>query len=307
MDHPNPLDVGELIAQCIDHLGDSSQDLKACALVSRRWVYAAQSQLFKAVTVSITHVDYVAPGGASAGAIYWARFLGTLRRSSHLTRHIQTLNLMGNGDPAVIPALSQICNFPFTHLENVFIFVTGYLTFPHAVAFQPLLSVPTLRRVKSFFTFKQISNFVQIWDGCAPGVRHVELFFEAGASSQQSSQAPPPPAHIVLESLRMTSEGMTDYRMTHNLRLFDLSRLRVLSIHRRTEFPWQHCSQTLQGIEALDIFSNVRNSSTFLLDIPNVAFFKAFFDGNQPLLLPQTLISPDFCTIRSAHCSPNPL
>ncbi|KAK7012774.1 hypothetical protein R3P38DRAFT_3014053 [Favolaschia claudopus] len=48
MGRRSPLDVPELLQSTISFLTGSTPDLLACALVARRWVYAAQSILFRA-------------------------------------------------------------------------------------------------------------------------------------------------------------------------------------------------------------------------------------------------------------------
>jgi hypothetical protein len=52
MEYVNPLHIQELIASCINYIADSSRDLKARALVSQCWTYAAQSHLFRAPIVA---------------------------------------------------------------------------------------------------------------------------------------------------------------------------------------------------------------------------------------------------------------
>ncbi|KAJ6559876.1 hypothetical protein B0H19DRAFT_1145984 [Mycena capillaripes] len=260
MDHPTPLDIPELLEHCIDYLHDSPRDLKACALVSRHWVYPSQSHLFRAPTVTSRN------GIVSVNDAPWERLRDMLALSSHLIRHIQSFNI--EGLEAHSSTLHQICYFPFTHLTSVSISI---VVFSEArLAIQQLLSLPTLRRVKLGCMFLDCEGYMRVWDRCSPTICHIYL----DSKVQGSFSGSPPVATslttpLVLESLRIESEpdqvlGYCDSR------LFDFSHLKVLSIGR-SSLPNFIASVSfapaLGTIQALDI------SEDFYVRLSPVALF----------------------------------
>ncbi|KAJ7746426.1 hypothetical protein B0H14DRAFT_3605951 [Mycena olivaceomarginata] len=82
---PSPLGISELLNQCIGLLHESPSDLAACALVSRSWVPAAQSRIFKSLSIT-------APSTAQNTRL-WSRCQATLRGSPHLIRYIHSLSV----------------------------------------------------------------------------------------------------------------------------------------------------------------------------------------------------------------------
>jgi hypothetical protein len=81
-------------------------------LVSRHWVNAAQSHLFRAPAITTVFTSF------SDADILWTRFLETLDTSQHLIRHIRHLDIKHNNSMLCLP---KLCSFPFTHLESVLI------------------------------------------------------------------------------------------------------------------------------------------------------------------------------------------
>ncbi|KAJ6535507.1 hypothetical protein B0H19DRAFT_1271258 [Mycena capillaripes] len=156
MNH-HPLTVQELVDHCLGFLGDSAPDLKACALVSRSWVFTAQSHLFREFSIGM-----MSPFGAGSitfrpCARLWERFSQTLDASPRLIRHVRDLKLQLK--PVDIAVFSQICSFPFTHVDNVFVWVLGDSS-----------SAPTLRRMKLRGFFSEPRHFMLMWGQCSPSV-----------------------------------------------------------------------------------------------------------------------------------------
>ncbi|KAJ6591451.1 hypothetical protein DFH09DRAFT_1416878 [Mycena vulgaris] len=160
-----PLRLPELTVHCVEFLSDSVSDLKACALISRHWVDAAQSRLFRHIPVL----------SASTGVNPWDDLLETLQASPHLVKYIQRLDMNTNifPDPELF---SEICNVPFTHLVHVCIVGAPAATPPLGLAIQRLLNLPTLRRVNLVALYTQPSRFLQLWDGCSRSIQHLDLY-----------------------------------------------------------------------------------------------------------------------------------
>ncbi|KAJ6556514.1 hypothetical protein DFH09DRAFT_1164680 [Mycena vulgaris] len=238
----------ELVNHIINFLHDTRTDLKACALVSRAFVYAAQSHIFTELSISRYRAT------TSEIDALWSRCQATLHASPHLVQHIHRFKL--HPRQMSIDTLSAICTFPFTHLKEVCIrdFTPSP---PFAIALQQLFSLPSLRLVSLECWYNDPWTFMQIWDRCAPGLKHLEL-----KCSQKSNKAFHPTSHrwptpIRLDSLRIRRVmdrgiGMRDW-MDHAFCPFDFSALRVLSISSFTEvLRWSKLGPCLRTLEALD-------------------------------------------------------
>ncbi|KAJ7110610.1 hypothetical protein C8R44DRAFT_800331 [Mycena epipterygia] len=207
----------ELVDHIIDFLHDSQDDLAACALVSRSWTYAAQSQIFQRIAFGLSI--------QAENARMWARFQGISNASPHLIRYVRRLHVSALREQLSAETFLAICNFPFTNLDGAFVSCHS-LTLSSALALQQLLSLPTLRRehIKCYRTEPMV--FLQIWDRCALSLRHLELGSRPEISdallSTQNCSAP-----IRLESLRIRRNF--DRWLTHSLCPFDFSRLKLLS------------------------------------------------------------------------------
>ncbi|KAJ7915875.1 hypothetical protein B0H13DRAFT_1999362 [Mycena leptocephala] len=254
MDQPSPLDVEELLEHCIAYLHDSYRDLKACTLVSRHWVNAAQYI-----------VDTI------------PRNTGT---SQHLIRHIRHLDIKHNDSMLCLP---KLCSFPFTHLESVLISYAGELSTPVITALQQLLTLPTLFRVKLCCGFSNREDFIQLWDCCSPGIRHLELDCKEPSFNLMPGLPPkiallsPRGTHkIALESLSMLSTKTLDYRLMQKPCPFDLSHLKVLRTGWRASIPWQSFGPAVQSIEVLDIVVNAGSTTLVLSSFPNLRFLRLF-------------------------------
>ncbi|KAJ6556505.1 hypothetical protein DFH09DRAFT_1164665, partial [Mycena vulgaris] len=191
----------ELVNHVIDFLHDTPTDLKACALVSRAFVHAAQSHIFN--ELSIGHY------GATTSEIdaLWSRCQATLHASPHLVQHIHQFKPPRQMS---IDTLSAICNFPFTHLKEVCIHDLD-LSRPFVIALQQLFSLPSLRFVSLECCYVDPSTFMQIWDRCAPGLKHLEL-----RCCQTSTEAFHPTSHrwptpIRVDSLRITIIDLSSF------------------------------------------------------------------------------------------------
>ncbi|KAJ7695381.1 hypothetical protein B0H17DRAFT_431512 [Mycena rosella] len=245
----NPLEVQELVDQCIDFLRDSPSDLKACACVSRSWVAAAQAHIFKEVSLLLWSPTGSKSGPQSAEKS-WARLRQVLTRSPHLIRHIHRLQL--DSTAVSIEAFAAICEFPFTHLCYIFLRHLSE-SFSLSIATQKLVSHPTLRHMKIVADLSEASSW--IWDRCSPNLRHLELSC-LWRSFQPNNTVPSHPRStpIVLESLKTDSLEFIDAWLMQEMCPFDMSHLKIVSaeygidelLHHRKFFP------ALQKIKVLD-------------------------------------------------------
>ncbi|KAJ6525920.1 hypothetical protein DFH09DRAFT_1095478 [Mycena vulgaris] len=266
----------ELVNHIIDFLHDTPTDLKACALVSRAFVYEAQSHIFKELSIGNF--------GAMKSDIdaLWSRCQATMHASPHLVQHIHRFELYPR--PMSTDTLSTICTFPFTHLKEIRISPV-ILSHSIAIALQQLFGLPTLRFVRLHCSFNSPSTLIEIWDRCPPGLKHLELGC-SHLSSQTSTEAfhptpPRRPAPIRLDSLRIMAPvmGLRDW-MDHPLCPFDFSGLRVVSISDRIEvLRWSKIIPALRTVEVLDFAVFGPDTRIDLSSCLDLAFLRISVNG----------------------------
>ncbi|KAJ7096824.1 hypothetical protein C8R44DRAFT_812328 [Mycena epipterygia] len=221
----------------INFLHDSPEDWRACALVSRSWVYAAQAHIFR-------HIPFSVDDRLSA------RFLATVDASPHLIRHIRRVDVDLGLSPETCIAL---CNLPFTHLERVDL-AFARPTPPCTLAVQQLLSLPTLCRPCIIGDDVEAHAFSQIWARCSATLKHLELYiwrFPKNFSPRNHPRSP-----LRLESLNVRDRIDVDLRgwLTHPDCPFDFSDLRHVSIDTNTELlVSQKFRSAFQTIQTLDL------------------------------------------------------
>ncbi|KAJ7488358.1 hypothetical protein FB451DRAFT_1553763 [Mycena latifolia] len=246
---------------CIEVLCDSHSDLRACALVSRAWLWAAQPRVFRKISI----------GSAKPPCNFrrrWDRFQTILDSSPHLIGYIRRLDL----HPLHLTAetLTAVCTFPFTRLRELSIF--EFMSWPAAqIALQQLFSLSTLRRARIMCTFHHPSAVQQIFERCAPGLKHLELQCCQFLSSLSPPSLHRSPTPIRLESFKITSvpSAMLADRplplrdwLTHNFLPFDFSGLKILSIPTNAEIiQWPNLAPVLRRIKVLDFIADVRIST----------------------------------------------
>ncbi|KAJ7478206.1 hypothetical protein FB451DRAFT_1395993 [Mycena latifolia] len=278
----NPLAIQELLDHCIGFLHRPS-DLKACALVARAWVDAAQVQLFREVYLT-----------SRSNERRWSLLQETLEAFPRFIRHIRRLEIYSvqlSGD-----TFSAICQFPFTHVEHVFVGYPRDLESSGAVQAQQLLSLPTLRRVHLQCEFMDSSAFLCLWDRCSSGIRHLHLeafqrvYEPIGEMLNKSS----PP--IFLESLRVAYAQCVGDWISHDLCPFDLSRLKVLSIDDNLDLLRSpKFATSFRTLETLDIQleSDTDSDAIELSSFPSLAILRICCNAPNPL----PMVLPILCSI----------
>lgn len=244
---PNPFAIEELVDLCLNFLVDSDPKLTRYTLISRSWVYPVQSRLFKEFRIGID-------GSRGLHNRLWKQFRLVLLTSPHLIRHVRHLEVRIHTEET--QTLTEICNFPFTHLRTVFLCPVGTLWETPAMALQRLIGRPTIRRVKLRCMFYDPLILGILWGKCSPLIEDLDLTCEEGKRMPDEPSIPLIPysgTPIVLKSLRMGSSGEVDYQPMQNSSPFDLSRLKVLTISWAAEVPWDKFAPMVRNIQVLDL------------------------------------------------------
>ncbi|KAJ7342840.1 hypothetical protein DFH08DRAFT_236255 [Mycena albidolilacea] len=272
MTQPNPLLIPELAEQCIAHLVEWRADLKACALVSKSWVFAAQVHLFGAIYLDKEDLC--------------RRLETTLRASPHFIQHVRRLGIRRYGirryDEAVIPVgfLDKICNFPFTHLSEASI-ESHYLTMAAAGALRPLLGLPTLRYVKIYTARIELLVFLSLWGSCSPSIRHLHLSCSTTSDDPSHLIGGHPSSRIPLKSLRLgPSNNINIYNwLSHDLCPFDLAMLTVLSIDYTSILDWRAMAPALRTLEILQFTVLAGSQPVDLSPFSNLSVIRIYLNS----------------------------
>ncbi|KAJ7436443.1 hypothetical protein FB451DRAFT_1307380 [Mycena latifolia] len=245
----SPLDIQELLDSCIRPLRHSASDMGACSLVSRRWLHTAQHHIFREISVRLD---------GSSPPTRGSRLLELLRDSPHLIGHIARLELLCEPEGRDGETFLALCNVPFTHLEHVSVRQYSGLSVVSARAVQQLLGAPALQRVQLTCSISHLALFAHIWERCAQGLRHLELFLSSpfpltdGDAVDPAQLGTVPALPITLESLRLGCPRQCATWLTDPLCPLDLSALKVFSRPRHTVHPWSRLVPAPRAIEVLD-------------------------------------------------------
>ncbi|KAJ7453861.1 hypothetical protein FB451DRAFT_665770 [Mycena latifolia] len=220
----SPFDLGELVQRCIEFLGNSDSDLRACALVSRSWVYGAQSCIFRDIRFTSYSDDTESA---------WNRLQQILHRSPHLVHHIRQLHLKSGAVSDA--AFSTICSLPFTQLSYVDIDLTDDVPGLGVTTVEQLLSLTSLRRLRIVTPpLVTVNELFQLWDRCSHNIRHLELAYLQPSGALMDSFPPRRSTPIALHSLRIPSLRYIADWLMHNRCPLDISHLKILSLPRTT-------------------------------------------------------------------------
>ncbi|KAJ7662557.1 hypothetical protein DFH06DRAFT_1396626 [Mycena polygramma] len=224
----SPFAVQDLVDYLMDFLCHSKADLKTCALVCRSWLYPAQSHLFRRISI-ILHSEL-------GDMDVWPRLLYA---SPHLHRHIRQLELCFRTAQGSAARVSEVCDFPFTHLEWVWCTYVGDLSAQNAVALRQLFGLPTLRHVKCKLP-------------ASPDHHHI-------------------PKPIVLASLSV--QNFTTLTLNRRLLLlmqpFTVSNLKALSIMAGS-VEWPDVAPAMDTLEILEIHSESDHTNFDLNAFPKI-------------------------------------
>ncbi|KAJ7124223.1 hypothetical protein C8R44DRAFT_875281 [Mycena epipterygia] len=253
----SPLAIQEIADSCISLL-QSPSDLRACALVSRSWVYAAQAELFRVVRIGTDRM--------------WSKLYTALIDSQYLIRHILKLEVFSTYFSS--DTFSALANFPFTHVSHLFAVHRGAKP---ALVLQQLISLPTLRRVQLELQDVAPSDFASIWNRCPSSLRHLDIYYDCAPDRGENPFRPIQRefAPVQLDSLHLISSYLVGW-FIHDLCPFDLSRLKALSLQTDHFLRSPRLRPVLCMIETLDLSISshsidARHQSFDLSMFPNLA------------------------------------
>ncbi|KAK6995919.1 hypothetical protein R3P38DRAFT_3073330 [Favolaschia claudopus] len=234
----NPLEIQELLDECICLLHGSPSALLACALVARSWVNKAQANLFRNPLASTPEFAF--------SDVRVHQFLHSLHSNPTLAGRVYELDLVVNNRNVHPSTLDNIRTLEFTNLERLNIDLEENIL---PDLFEPLLSSPSLQylHVRTSQTFTALAP---IWASCSPTIRHFDLICR-----EESAQVPPTAHRIYLKSLGLAlSEWDAACPVQPHSRLlypFDLSQLKAIATHEAVSVPWD--SICVENIEVLDV------------------------------------------------------
>ncbi|KAJ7171354.1 hypothetical protein C8R46DRAFT_1262748 [Mycena filopes] len=233
-----PFDIQELVDHCIDFLRDSRPDLKACALVSRSWVYPAQHHLFR-----LLHLPSQ-PMGTRTAERSWGRFHDITQASPHVVRHIHGLRIIATYLSNT--SLLNLCGLPFTRLSCVVFRIHEPISQQRAEALSLLFALPCLRRVTLDCIYGAAEPWLRVWECFSPSIKHLDIHCRGNAASE----FPPPTdgrAPIILDSLRIRSLPSLPGWLRNTF-----SCVRVLSLDVM-HIPWSEFAALSHTVEVLDV------------------------------------------------------
>ncbi|KAJ7095525.1 hypothetical protein C8R44DRAFT_380318 [Mycena epipterygia] len=234
----------ELVDYIISLLHDSPADWPVCALVSRAWVYGAQSHIFGTISFMAS---------VTGNERRCVRFQETHDAAPHLIRHVRQLKMVITDREASAKTLLAISKFPFTHVQHLHLRLYGSNP-ARTLALQQLLSLPTLCRLQMEVRDCDAQTFYPVWERCSSRLRHVELELEI-YSKYELNYPQPRPVTVRLESLDLrtsASVGLCHW-LIHPRCPFDFSGLKHLSIWTHTELlDSQNFAPALRTMQTLD-------------------------------------------------------
>ncbi|KAK7043312.1 hypothetical protein R3P38DRAFT_3259313 [Favolaschia claudopus] len=234
----NPLEIQELLDECICLLHRSPSALLACALVARSWVNAAQANLFRNPLASTPEFAF--------SNVRVLQFLQTLHSNPILARRVHELDLIVTHRNVHPNTLDNIRTLEFTKLRRLYIDLEEHIV---TEAIKPLLSSPSLQylHVRTLDTFTALAA---VWECCSPTIRHLDV-----VCREDTAEVRPTAHSIHLKSLALALPVWDDMcpvqprsRLLHP---FDLSQLKAIGIHEAVSVPWD--SICAENIEILDV------------------------------------------------------
>ncbi|KAK7012791.1 hypothetical protein R3P38DRAFT_3208724 [Favolaschia claudopus] len=294
MEHPNPLDIPELLYQFIGLLTGYTPSLVSCALVARSWQSPAQSFLFRAPTFT--------NGYLSRKAHILHHLCDTLGQSPHLLPYVHNLHFSIALSRELL-LLSKLCDLEFPRLENLSIsFLDGDVPPSAGIS---LLSLPTLRSLKLGMSLvKSASSIMSLVDaGWAPSIERLELAFSDKHIKQVASLSSPRPhtRRLKPKTLCLDVRGRPISADVWSTALdffpIELSTLKTIKIVTADFFPWRRTST--EKIHSLQISTVLDMPDMVPLDLtsfPNLSVLQLHVARRIPAAISTTL-----CSISSKH------
>ncbi|KAJ7203754.1 hypothetical protein GGX14DRAFT_398515 [Mycena pura] len=242
----SPFDTQELVESIIWHIdhapGQSKQDLLTCALVAGLWTYPAQSRIFRRLVWLANDLS-----------LRWPLLRRALGSAPYLVQHIRRLRIFSGEMPTnFLDLFSDMCTFPFTHLEHADVSLDHTLPLQDVLSVRQLFGLTTLRSV----AFRWMGNlydsdlesFRRLWELCSPNIKHLVLhiYRPPPISAPRRSQTPV----IFLESLDIYTSDSLDHVL--HATPFSLGQLNKLSVDLFTSsILWHPFALSLQSVQYL--------------------------------------------------------
>ncbi|KAJ7488438.1 hypothetical protein FB451DRAFT_1553805 [Mycena latifolia] len=149
------------------------------------------------------------------------------------------------------------------NLEHLILEYYSLLTSSSAIPFQPLLSVPTPRRIEIFMLCRSVesSTYPQIWDRCSSGIKHLDLSCYLDDQPTNGSVSLPHVSFlpIALESLQLRTTRNSNEWMARHLSPSDLSSLKALSSGFHLEIL--RCGRLASAFRTIEVLDYVTQAS----------------------------------------------
>ncbi|KAJ7466168.1 hypothetical protein B0H11DRAFT_2284635 [Mycena galericulata] len=214
----------ELVDHTLGFLDAAAEDLRACALVSRSWVYPAQSRIFAEIDVG-----YDARLGFTGSRL--TTLLATLEASPHLVGFISCLSIR-NVAFTRLSQLEALSLLPYKRLVTLYVSGDrgGSSHFTAYLPIQRLLRIPSLTSVTILCTFTEEEMFFRIWEGCSGNIRHLGHWGNVAGGSSQGFAGH---KHIKLHSLVDWNRSPAIESWLNDPRCpFDVSALKAFKFHQ---------------------------------------------------------------------------
>ncbi|KAJ7202597.1 hypothetical protein GGX14DRAFT_699167 [Mycena pura] len=278
----SPFDTQELVDSIIWHIdhapGKSKQDLLTCALVATLWTYPAQSCIFRELSLSGKDLGY-----------RWPLLRRALGFAPYLVQHIRRLCFFGTMTTSLSDLFSDMCTFPFTHLEHADVSLPSIdspMPVQNVLAVRQLFGLSTLRSVAIFWlgSSDDAELFHRLWELCSPSIKHLVLDLNLHGGSHPLPKFTPrrsqtPQAVIFLESLHIFSNVSFEHIL--DATPFSLEQLNKLSVASITEpILWHSIAPSLQSVQylAFDVEFGQTTASVDLSLLPSLVVLCIYFN-----------------------------
>ncbi|KAK7042721.1 hypothetical protein R3P38DRAFT_324320 [Favolaschia claudopus] len=249
----SPLDVPELLDQCIEYLGDSTPDLLSCAQVARAWIHAAQSRLFRAPHVS----NRAFPPNDNA----ISHFCYALNTSPHLLNLVEELdiNLVHNAGLEA-NSIKMVSSLAFTRLEMIKVTLPTGENLDAAKPLRLLVNLPSLRFLR-LDCYCPPALLVEFLKPCSPVVHHLELTFREELRGTAQPDTPRLAWTRPLKSFKLFLCDFDDcvepvVRLDSALGFLNLSQLGAFSIDAGVSSPWNTIRKSSLRIHDMDTIAD---------------------------------------------------
>ncbi|KAJ6526266.1 hypothetical protein DFH09DRAFT_170576 [Mycena vulgaris] len=241
--------IQELVDYCVDFLHDSRADLRACAQVCRACVHPAQYHLFRKMIHFNSIVDrYIRDSHLLDLVSNSPHVLGLVSRLEIHLHYLQT--------EAVLAAVPLLISLKEVRISGVYMPEMPTTTL---VAVRALVGLPTVQRVELYCTLRGVESFLQIWNGCSAGIRHLALG-SLGVYDEKYDWAAAPAGKapkLRLDSLHLAPTCSVIPWLASDACPFDYSRLTALCVHEQLHvLRWPALAASAATITRLEFAPN---------------------------------------------------